>query len=91
MQHTIMKPYRTVWEVSPEDHSRGRGGFNGEWFDSPGITDVTFDSLEEARDALERRFKRRGWNWSEWIENTYTAPNGRKHLRIFSREKRSAG
>ena len=49
------------YAVSPEDHTNGRGGFNGEWFDSPGITDAEFDTEVEACAAIEKRFAPHGW------------------------------
>ena len=75
-----------AFKVSPEDHSRGRGGFNGEWFNSPGITDVEFASEQEACETIEKRFGRYGWKRSDpdnMSGPVYTAPNGHKHLCVF--------
>ena len=44
--------FRTVWAVSPEDHSRGRGGFNGEYFSVRGVTDRRFDTEADAEAAI---------------------------------------
>lgn len=72
------------WKVSPEDHSRGRGGFNGEYFTVPGITDTEFPSQRAAEDAIRRRFPR-------WIRSSppnmsgpiFTKPGTQRHLCIF--------
>lgn len=45
--------------VSPHDHSRGRGGYDGEWFDVKGVTNVRFLTPEAAIAAIKKRL--RGW------------------------------
>lgn len=72
------------WKVSPEDHSHGRGGFNGEFFRVAGVTDAEFPTLVEAEAAIRRR--RPTWARST-PENmsgpVYTMPGRSKHLAIF--------
>jgi hypothetical protein len=77
-----MTRFNEHWSVSPEDHTRGRGGFNGEWFDSPGITDHKFETLESACAAIEKRFAR--WERIHAPNNSsdaiYKAPGKPKFL-----------
>lgn len=40
--------------VDPQDQSRGKGGFCGEWFNVRGITDRAFATTDEAITAIKR-------------------------------------
>ena len=79
MEFTTVK-----YSVSPEDHSRGTGGFNGEWFDRPGITDTDFETLEDAVSAIRKRHP-------SWVRSDpdnmsgpmFTHPSKPMHLCIF--------
>lgn len=72
------------WKVSPEDHSRGRGGFNGEYFDVTGVTDVEFATEADAIAVIKAR--RPKWMMSR-PENmsgaVFQAPGRKKYLHIF--------
>ena len=74
----------TTYKVSPENHARGRGGFNGEWFDAPGLTDAEFDTEAQACAAIAKKHP-------SWVRSdpdnmsgpVSTHPRKKMHLCIF--------
>lgn len=74
----------TEYGVSPEDHRRGRGGFNGEYFAVRGITDRKFATSADAEAAIAKRFPK--WTRSE-PQNmpgvVFTDGSGARHLCIY--------
>lgn len=75
--------------VSPEDHTRGRGGFNGEYFTVRGVTDRKFSTEAEAEAAiLAKRPRWRKVAAPNMSGPVYQAPGGGKFLCVFPCDQR---
>jgi len=71
-----MMDYRWGWSFSPQDHRRGKGGFEGEYFELKGITDSTFKTRDLAIGALPKE-------WKEIKRDTFQFKGQARYLVLF--------
>lgn len=53
--------FKRAYGISPSDYSKGKGGFEGEFFTVKGLTDTRFTTEESAVSAIKSQFP----EWSE--------------------------
>jgi len=77
--------FKKEYGVSPQDHSRGKGGFEGEYFTVPGITDKKFETEDAAVSAIRKKFP----SWKEidasnMSGRVFKHPNKNKYLVTYA-------